>query len=48
MKKFFLVVIAIELVLMIAAVDYLTAQAQEANTKLERIASELEYLSDRG
>lgn len=47
MKKFFLVVIAIELVLLVAGVDYLGSQMERANTKLERIASELEYLSDR-
>lgn len=44
MKKLFLVVIAIELAFLIAMGEF---YGSEALPKLERIASELEYLSDR-
>lgn len=43
MKKCFLVMIAIELLALIYGVSYYGEQSLE---KLERIASELEYLSD--
>lgn len=43
MKKLFLVIIAIELAAIIAAVEF---YGSEALPRLERIASELEYLSD--
>lgn len=44
MKKFFLVVIAIEMALLIAAVESIGADNGE---RLERIATELEYINDR-
>lgn len=44
MKKFFLVIVAIELLALIYGVSYYGDQALD---KLERVASELEYLSDR-
>lgn len=44
MKKFFLVVIAIELLTVIYGIGYF---GEVHSSKLERIASELEYLSDR-
>lgn len=43
MKKFFVVLIAIELLVIISGLSY---YGDHALDKLERIASELEYLSD--
>lgn len=44
MKKLFLVIIAIELALLLGCVESIGSSQAE---QLERIASELEYLSDR-